>query len=120
VLKWFDLQKSSSAKASQPWLSRTTRSDARIAKAVEDTHPERAIAIYLQLADSIASETKPKTYPEAGSYLKRIRPLLKKAGREGEWPAVLEEFRKKHGRKPRLMQVIDGISSRPIVKRGKS
>ena len=117
VLKWFDRQKAANKSASRPWLARTSRGDASVAKAVEKTHPGRAITIYQQLADSIASETNTKTYPEAGKYLKRIKPLLKKAGREGDWSAIIDEFRAKHGRKPRLMQVIDGIEGRPIVKR---
>ena len=93
--------------------------DARVAKAVEASHPDRAVAIYFQLADAIAAETNTKTYPEAGRYLKRVKSLLKTAGRKDDWPRLLDEFRSKHGRKRRLMQVVDGIDGRPIVTRRK-
>ena len=119
VLKWFDKQKAANRSASRRFPARTSRGDARIAKAVESSHPDRAIAIYQQLADSIASETNTKTYPEAGDYLKRTKRLLEKAGRGGEWPAIIDDFRSTHGRKPRLMEVIDGISGHPIVKRSR-
>ncbi len=120
VLKWYDQQKSSVKNGPRPWQSRVSRGDARIAKAVEKAHPDRAITIYQQLADSIASETNTRTYPEAGRYLKRIKPLLKKAGRKNDWNEIIAEFRAKHGRKPRLMQVIDGITGRPIARKRKS
>ena len=100
------------------WSSlRSTRS---LAKAIEGTHPERAVAIDRELADSVGSETNTRTYPEAGDYLKRVKHLLKKVHREAEWTAILDEFREKHGCRPRLMQVIDGIAGRPIVNRKES
>ena len=119
VLRWFDKKEAANKSASRPFPARISRGDARIAEAVESLHPDRAMVIYQQLADSIASETNPKTYPEAGSYLKRIKRLLKKAGRGCEWPTIVDEFRSNHGRKPRLMEVIDGIDSRPIVNRSR-
>ena len=90
-----------------------------MARAVETSHPDRAIAIYGELAHSIALETNTKTYPEAVNCLKRIRSLVKRTGREADWPAIVDEFRSKHGRKRRLMQVLDGIEGRPIVRRSR-
>lgn len=115
VLKWFDKRKAANESASCRFRARTSHGDTRIAEAVESSHPDRAIAIYQQLADSIASETNTKTYPEVGGYLRRIKRMLKRADRSSEWPAIVGEFRSNHGRKPRLMRVIDGIEGRPIV-----
>lgn len=120
VLNWYDRQKAYYKNSPHSgWLSRASRFDAFVAEAVEETHPDRAITIYRELAESIANETNTKTYPDVGKYLKRIKPLLEKMGREGEWPILLQEFRDKHRRKRRLMQVLDGIDGRPIVKRKK-
>ena len=116
VLMWFDKREAAKQPPKQGWPVRAPRNDAKIAKAVEKTHPERAIEIYMRLANAIAAETNTKTYPEAGAYLKRIKPLLKKSGRAGDWPAVVGEFRAANRRKRRLMEVIDGIEGRPIIK----
>ena len=116
VLKWFD-EKNASKKQSGPlWQRGVKRADARIAQAVEAAHPDRAIAIYQELANSLALQTNTKIYPEAVDYLKRIKPLLKKSGRSGDWSGILDTFRTKHGRKRRLMEVLDGIEGRPILK----
>lgn len=119
ALEWFDRQTAENTSASRPRVVHTSRGDARVARAVETSHPARAIGIYRLLAHSIASETNTKTYPEAVDCLKRIKSLLKKAGCEGDWSAIIGEFRSEHGRKRRLMQAIDGIEGRPIVGRSR-
>ena len=116
VLIWFDRRESATQLASHQRHGRAFRDDAMVAKAVENTHPERAIEIYERLANAIAAETNSKTYPQAGAYLKQIRLLLMKLGRQDDWLAVVSEFRTVNRRKRRLMEVVDSIEGLPIIK----
>lgn len=117
VLVWFDKRDAITPPTPRRRHSHTFLDYARVAKAVERTHPNRAIEIYVRLANAVAAETNPKTYPEAGTYLKRVKSLLKNSGHEQDWPAILSDFRTENRRKRRLMEVLDGIEGRPIVKR---
>lgn len=89
-----------------------------IAEAVASSHPDRAIDIFVETADAVASESNTRTYPEAGRLLKRAKRVLERNGRSAEWSSILEDLRVKHCRKRRLMEVLDGIEDRPIVKGG--
>ncbi|MEQ8844177.1 MAG: hypothetical protein RIB58_04920 [Phycisphaerales bacterium] len=117
VLMWFDKRDADSPSIGRRRYRHAHRDYARVAKAVEGAHPDRAIEIYVSLANAIAAETNTKTYPEAGALLKRVKSLLKKSGREQDWPTILGDFRTENRRKRRLMEVLDGIEGRPIVKR---
>lgn len=117
VLMWFDKRDANSPSIGRRRYCHAHRDYARVAKAVEGAHPDRAIEIYVSLANAIAAETNTKTYPEAGALLKRVKSLLKKSGREQDWPIILGDFRTENRRKRRLMEVLDGIEGRPIVKR---
>ncbi len=117
VLAWFDKRDASTPPAGRRRQTHAFRDYARVAKAVEGTHPDRAIELYVRLANAIAAETNPKTYPEAGAYLKRVKSLLKKSGREQDWPVIIGDFRAENRRKRRLMEVLDGIEGRPIINR---
>ncbi|MCP3981459.1 MAG: SWIM zinc finger domain-containing protein [bacterium] len=117
VLVWFDRRDANNPSTARRRQSHAFRDYARVAKAVEGAHPDRAIEIYVRLANAVAAETNPKTYPEAGAYLKRVKSLLKKSGRAQDWPRIIGDFRTENRRKRRLMEVLDGIEGRPIVKR---
>lgn len=119
VLKWYDELDAARKRQHGDWRAGPLDSEEAVAEAVASSHPDRAIAIYRQAADYVASKTNTRTYPEAGRLLKRAKRLLEKNGRGGEWATVVEEFRSKHRRKRRLMEVIDGIEGRPIVKKSR-
>lgn len=118
VLMWYDKRNALSARRSAPVLRRRySRDDARIAEAIEITHPERAVDLYRRIAVAIAAETNTKTYPEVGRYLKRVQSLLRTLDRTADWQRLLADFRKDHDRKRRLMEVLDGMEGRPIGRR---
>ena len=72
--------------------------------------PGETSGYYLTWSDGIPrAEKNPKQYAEAGKYLKRIKPLLKKMGRASNWGELLDEFRATHRRKRRLMEVLDKL-----------
>lgn len=116
ALDWYDKR---NAVAPFDHLGRRTLYDgaAALARAVEMTHPERAAELYLSLAESVAEERKPKQYPVAGAFIKRAESMLKQAGREDESAALIEDFRSRHRAKRRLMEVLDGLDGKPIVRR---
>ncbi len=109
VLKWYDERNAYSKRGTSRRYFNPSPGNASIAKAIESSCPERAIEIYQHLVEAIAAETNPKKYSEAGKYLKRIKLLLKKAGRANNWEELLDEFRVKHRRKRRLMEVLDKL-----------
>jgi uncharacterized Zn finger protein len=114
VLKWYG-ERQRAAQASRLRRSGVSRGDIAIAEAIEQSHPDRAIEIYRELAHSIADETKVETYPEVGRLLKRIEPLLANAKTEWTWEGILAEFRSRHGRKRRLMEVLDRVNVKRVA-----
>jgi uncharacterized Zn finger protein len=92
----------------------------RVARAVASTHPERAIEIYRAAAERLIERAKPDAYAEAGGLLRRVREILDGSGRSSEWPEILAEVREFHRRKRRLMEVLDGLPRKPIVRRKRS
>ena len=120
VLRWYDEWREVRAGPKGGWRIVPVVLEEEIAEAVASSHPDRAIDILVETADSVASQTKTRTYPEAGRLLKRAKRVLEENGRSEEWKSILEDFRHNHRRKGRLMEVLDGIEDRPIVKgRGK-
>ena len=117
VLKWYDELVEARADQHGGWGLFPVASEEEVAEAVAASYPDRAIDIFVEAADSVASQTNTRTYPEVGRLLKRAKQVLERNGRSGEWSAILEDFRFNHRRKRRLMEVIDGIEDHPIVKR---
>jgi uncharacterized Zn finger protein len=116
VLAWFDAREAAKPADAHRMRSHVSRDHARVAKVVEKTHPDRAVELYLTLANAIVAETNAKTYKEAGELLKHVRTLLTQSDREQDWPAIIEGFRTANRRKRRLMEVLDGVEGRPIIK----
>jgi uncharacterized Zn finger protein len=116
VLRWYDEWREEKAGPQGGWRFVPVELEEEIAEAVASTYPDRAIDIFVEAADSVASQTNTRTYPEAGRLLKRAKRVLEKNGRSEEWKSILEDFRHNHRRKRRLMEVLEGIEDRPIVK----
>ena len=88
----------------------------RVAEAVKDNHPHRTLAIWKELAERRIQETKPKAYREAAVYLTWLGKFLAERGRSGEWTRYLAELRTQHARKSSLLEVLDTLENKPIVK----
>jgi uncharacterized Zn finger protein len=88
----------------------------RVAAAVKDTHPERTIAIWKALAERLIQETKPRAYRDAADYLRWLAKLLTEKGRANEWTRYLAELRAQHARKRALLEILETLEKRPIVK----
>jgi uncharacterized Zn finger protein len=114
VLRWYDqLKKPRRSSAYSDWGPSTP--DARVADAVADTHPQRALAIYQEIIADHINRASPSSYEAALPYLRKAHQLLQRLGRDAEWTAYLAELRETHRRKRRLMEVLDRIEQRRIV-----
>ena len=113
VLKWYDLE--------------TSRTDYRrgympvsslqIAEMVKEKYPDRAIEIWKEQAESAISRVQVSGYQEAGTYLREVRDTLKRLNKEDEWEAYLSELRDQNKRRPRCLEVLDGLAGKRIIDR---
>ncbi|MDH4152970.1 MAG: hypothetical protein OEV01_04225, partial [Nitrospira sp.] len=87
----------------------------RIADAVVDTYPERAVTIWKQLAEEQIVLTKPKAYEVAAGYLRKVGRVLKQQGKERDWQDYLSTIRRAHERKRRLVEVLNILAGSRIV-----
>lgn len=87
--------------------------DLLVAKAVQATHPARALEFYAEAADAVAAQKNPDVYAEVARHLKAMRPLYRRLGRTGDWKTHVEALRAKYSRKWRLGEVLDGVLGKP-------
>ena len=80
-----------------------------------DVDPDRSIAIWKRKAEREIATVQPRGYIEAGRFLRRIKAALSRAGREDEWDVYLNGLKEQNKRRPRCMEVLNGLDGRPIV-----
>ena len=114
VLRWYDLQQADSRRRIG-WAGFGNQND-RVADAIAEDYPDRAIAIWRKIAESHIAHTQPKAYQQAVIYLRKIKALLEKEKRASEWRALLQELRKQHARKRKLMEVLDQLEQGAILR----
>ncbi|MFH1037153.1 MAG: SWIM zinc finger family protein [PVC group bacterium] len=90
----------------------------KIARAVQETHPDNAIAIWKELASREIAQVKPAAYQAAGGYLKKIRAVFERTQRTSEWIGYLSKLREQNNRRPRMLEVLNSLEGRrtPIVR----
>ena len=113
VLRWYDQRKS---KKQIFWGGDGYQED-KIAGAVVDLYPDRAIAIWKNLAEKQIALTKPKAYEAAAIYLRKVYSLLKKLKKEGEWKDYLLKLRQANARKTKFIEILDRVEGRRIVEK---
>jgi uncharacterized Zn finger protein len=111
VLRWYDQLKS----RKQIFWGGDGYQEDKIAGAVVDLYPDRAIAIWKNLAEKQIALTQPAAYETAALYLKKVHHFLKKLARESEWKSYLSELREANARKKRLIQILDRLETRRII-----
>jgi uncharacterized Zn finger protein len=109
VLKWFD-RKSKTRKPNN-WSIPVVPADDRVAEAIKNTHPDRALKIWKALAESLIARTSVSLYPEAGKYIRKTRDLLVSNKRGDEWKQYARRLRETHQRKRRFLEVLDRVES---------
>jgi uncharacterized Zn finger protein len=112
VLRWYDQRKPGSS----TWGWGGIHED-RIAEAIVQRYPERALDIWKKLAESCIVQTQTRAYEQASTYLRKLRDLLQQQGRASEWQRYVAELRQVNGRKRRLLEVLDDLEGRRIIDR---
>ena len=113
VLKWYDLK---TPTTHYSWGYMYT-SSLNVAQAIKEKYPDRAIAIWKEQAESAISRIQVSGYREAGTYLREVRDTLKRLNKEDEWEAYLSELRDQNKRRPRCLEVLDGLAGKRIIDR---
>ena len=110
VIRWYDWQEAQPSGWRLTWFQ-----DDQVAKAIAEAYPERAIAIWKELAEGQIAQTQPKAYEVAGGFLHSMRRTFKKLGRDKEWQSYISGLRQVNARKRRLLEVLDSLDGRPII-----
>jgi uncharacterized Zn finger protein len=113
VLRWYDQRKSKK----QIFWGWDGYQEDQVAEAVADHYPDRALAIWKNIAEKQIALTKPKAYEAAAIYLRKVYSLLKKLKREEEWKNYLLKLRQANARKPKLIEILSRLEGRRIVEK---
>ena len=110
VLRWYNLH------ASKSRFGGDSLGES-VATALQESHPDTALAIWRRLANAQIATTKPAAYQVAGNWLGKMKPVYQRTGQLAEWQRTLTELRALHARKPRLIEVLDSLDGRrsPII-----
>ena len=103
VLKWYD---HASRKKGGVSLSDFLVDATEVAEAIKSAHPERAIAIWKEIAEGQIARVQTSGYEEAAPYLRKIKNALTRAGRKQEWEVYLASLREENKRRPRCLEVL--------------
>jgi uncharacterized Zn finger protein len=111
VVRWYDQRK----QPQTPTWGYGWGTDDRIAEAIADAYPDRAIAIWKATIEAQLKHAEVRAYETAAIYLRKVRSTLKKRGQEQEWKQYLATLRQANLRRPRLVEILDSLEGRPIV-----
>ena len=110
VLRWYDQR----PKDRFGWFG--VDEDA-IATAVQTHAPERAVEMWKHKAEGLIAQVKPSAYQEAAKYLRKAGGVMSKQNKQSQWDQYLRRLRDAHARKSRLIEILDGLDGKPIVKK---
>ena len=110
VIRWYDRRKRGSAGSGWTWFQ-----EDKIAEAVADAYPDRAVDIWKKLAESQIAQTQPKAYEVAAGFLRNMRRTFRRLGRDREWLSYLAQLRSANARKKKLLEILDSLTERPII-----
>jgi len=75
-----------------------------VARASEKDDPERAIELYVQVAESLIEGRRSRNYVVASELLKRVQGLYEATGRPQEWHRCITGIASRHARRRALQQ----------------
>lgn len=108
VLKWYDQL----TKQSNRLLN--VNHD-QVAMSIKEYDPLRAVSIWKKIAEHHISLVKPKAYLDAAKALKKAAKVMERQKMQTEWLSYLDQLKKIHKRKIRLMEVIDRLENKVII-----
>jgi uncharacterized Zn finger protein len=109
VLRWYDQR----PKERFGWYA---VDEEAIAAAVQAHAPVRAVAIWQNKAEQLIAQVKPSAYHKAAGYLRKAAKVMLREKKPAEWQSYLKQLREQHFRKRRLIEILDGLEGKPIVK----
>ncbi|MFZ5451703.1 MAG: SWIM zinc finger family protein [Thermodesulfobacteriota bacterium] len=112
VLKWYDQRPQ--GRFGCPYLDEDA-----IADAVQVQAPERAVDIWKNKAERLIAQVKPHAYEEAAKYLRKAGLVMSNQDNRAQWEQYLGSLRETHARKRRLLEVLDGLDEKPLMKKGR-
>jgi uncharacterized Zn finger protein len=110
VLKWYDRW----PKDRFGWYG--VDEDA-IAAAVQAHAPDRAAAIWQNKAERLIAQVKPSAYRKAAGYLRKAAKVMQREKKPAEWQNYLKQLKEQHFRKRRLIEILDGLDDKPILRK---
>lgn len=110
VLKWYDQH----PKGSFEGLG--VDEDA-IAAAVQAHAPERAVTVWKNKAERLIAKVTPSSYQEAVIYLCKAAAVMSQQDKQAQWDQYLRSLRGVHTRKRRLMEILDDLEGKTIMKK---
>lgn len=109
VLKWYYRHK----KNRQGW-SQDSLED-RVAGAIAHEYPDKAVNIWKGIAERQVSQTGVNFYINGAKYLRKVKNTMIKNGEVNEWDTYLQQLKDANRRKPRLLEILDALSGKPII-----
>jgi uncharacterized Zn finger protein len=88
-----------------------------VAVAVAAVYPDKAVGIWKRIAEIHVSQTNVGEYMIGADYLRKVRKTLIKNGKTSEWDTYVARLREANRRRPRLVETLDALSEKPIIKR---
>lgn len=116
VLAWYD--KMCAARKPSPygdWWNRLSAHADRVAEAVAKSHPERTLEIYRLRVEQNLKQTGTGAYETVASYLRKMKPVMKSIGREQDWKQLIDDIQIRYRNRPKLMEILDRLESKPIL-----
>jgi uncharacterized Zn finger protein len=110
VLKWYDVHK----KRRHGW--RMEGLEDNVAEAIAHEYPDKAVEIWKRLAESHISITNVSSYIEGAKFLRRVKSTMGKNKKANEWDTYLQLLKENNRRKPRLIEILDALSDKPIIR----
>jgi uncharacterized Zn finger protein len=89
--------------------------DDRIAAAIRDYAPERAVSIWKAMAENLINQTKPSAYEQAVGHLHKAETIMKRQKKQSQWDQYIQSLKETHARKRRFIEILNQSGSLPII-----
>jgi uncharacterized Zn finger protein len=121
VLRWYEAMHAGKKHqtGTSAWIGASHYAD-RVAEAVAESHPDRALEIYRQRVDDHLQRAHVPAYEAVAAYLRKMRPILQALHREAEWSQAIADIRLRYRNRPRFMEILDKLGFRPILHQQKA
>lgn len=88
----------------------------RVATAIAHEYPDKAVGIWKRIAESHISKVNVAAYAEGAAYMRKAQKILTHLNRVNEWDTYLQKLKEENRRRPRLIEILDSLSKKPIIR----